>query len=283
MTERYAKTQPWRVAKQRARRSNRIPPLAPSPREVRFYELIIKKAKANKKLPKRLLVLGATPEIRDSGIRNGFEAHAVDLSKEMMDKFSLLMKIKKGRLDIRIIKNWLEMDYPKNFFSVVVGDASLANLATRKENEKLVNILKKITAKSGYLALRQVVYPSNFKPIKSISKLISLYRKKKISWADFFAELRVHSFKKEVYNKKTYRYNAAKNFQLIDNLLRKNILKGNEYKKINAFRNDVINTFYPEKIFVQMVQKHGFKLIQTFKDKPHRFFNYMYIFVFRKV
>jgi len=276
------KIQSWKIAKYRAAKRNRISPFAPSKKEVIFYESFVKKVKYNNKLPNHILILGATPELRDGVIKNGLESYAVDLSRGMLDKFTDLMKYKGHNLDRKIIRNWLKMKFPKNHFGAVLGDASLNNLATREDNEKLVKILKRIIAPGGYLVLRQVVYPKNFKAVKSAGELIKLYHQKKITWPDFFMELRAYSFKKQVYNKKTYQYDVDKNFKLIDKLFKDQLISKKEYQKIITFRNDIFNIFYPEKEFIKMVEERGFRLIKIFHDKGGRLFKYLYSFAFIK-
>ncbi len=172
--------QPWEVAEKRGKKENRIPPFAPSENELSFYKKYLNLVFESGELPNRVLILGATPELRDAAIEIGVESVAVDVSKEMMDKFSSLMKHKGHLLDKQIIKNWLEMDFPKSYFGVVMGDASFNNLILKEHNLQLVKICSKIIAKQGFLVLRQVVYSKENKGYKDALKLVEDFRNKKI-------------------------------------------------------------------------------------------------------
>ena len=275
--------QSWKIARQRGVKRNRIPPFAPSKNEISFYKKYILKTVGKKNFPPRALILGATPELRDAAIKAGLESYAVDVSADMMNKFSALMRFQNHRLNKQIIKDWLKMKFPKNYFGIIIGDASLNNLATRDENIALIKLCAKIVANGGYLILRQIVYPSKLKSYKEIKRLITDFRNRKIKWEDFFTELRVIFYKNKVYNQRTFQYNVKKNFKLIDSLLKSNLLTLKEYNKINVFRNNVINTYYPKKFFIQEVENNNFKLISAFHDKSFKFFKYFYMFAFKKI
>ncbi len=277
------KIQGWKIAKQRGAKKNRISPFAPSKNEIAFYQKYINKVAEDVKVPQKALTLGATPELRDGAIKAGLESYAVDISKEMADKFSLLMGYRHHPLDKTVICDWLKMKFPENYFGIIMGDASFINLANRKDNNDLAKVCANTIGKGGYLVLRQVVYPKHFKSYKSVGLLVNDYRNKKISWEDFFMELRIVFYKDKLYNKKTFQYDAGKSFEVIDKLFENKILTDKEYKKINIFRNNVINTFYPEDNFIKMIESKGFKLVAKFHDKPFRFFRYLYIMTFRKI
>lgn len=275
-----ANIQPWKVADKRGKKENRIPPFAPSKNEVSFYRKYLDLVSGNE-LPDRALILGATPELRDSAIDANLESWAVDISGEMMEKFSSLMKHHKHPFDKQQVKNWLEIDFPELYFGAVLGDASFINLTSRKHNRELAKVCSKIIKKGGYLILRQAVY-TRYKGYDNALKLVDDFRSRKIGWQDLFIELRFNIFKNELYDKKTYQYNGIKNFELIDELYNKGILNKQEYERINRFRNNVTNTFYPEEEFVRMIESNGFKLVKRFHDKPYLFYNYLFMMTFRK-
>ena len=270
------KLQPWIISEATAReRSKRIPPTSPDKAEQEIYEKYAKITKGN------CLVLGATPELRDISLENGFKTYSVDLSKKMMDMGDKCMKHKNHPNETAIIGNWLDMKFDNDFFNIVMADASFCNLSTKEENEKLLEILKRITAPNGYLVLRNIFLPALEKiPVK---ELVSLYRQKKLSFFDFFAELRVVTYLDKVYNKETYQYDAKKNFDLIDQDYKKGIFNKEELDKLMLFRNNIINTFYPEKEFLELIKSFGFKLIESFESNQFRFDKYLNMHVFQKL
>ena len=271
------------MANSRGQKKNRFSPFAPSKNEAKLYQKFCNLTAQNKLLPKRALTLGATPELRDAAIRAGLESWGVDISPEMMKKLSLLMRYKNSPKNKQVIKNWLKINFAKNSFGIIMADASFINLASKRENEKIIKICKNILRVSGFLALRQIVYPEKFLYNTPAEILIKKFRKKKISWTDFFSDLRATAFKSKVYNKKTFQFDAKKNFGLIDELYKNNKLTKKEYKKINAFRNEIINTFYPEKEFIKLMQKNGFKLISKLQDGPNYYTKFLYFMAFKKV
>ena len=274
--------QPWKVAETRGKKENRVSPFAPSENEQSFYKKYLSLTFKNSELPNRALILGATPELRDAAVETGLESVAVDVSKEMMDRFSELMKHNGHLLDKQIIKNWLEMDFPESYFGIVISDASFNNLTSKEHNLQLAKICSKITAKQGFLVFRHVMYPKENKGYKDALKLVKDFRNKKIGWEDFYIELRFNIFKDEVYNKETFQYDSKKNYQLIEELHNKGILNEEEQAIVNRFRNDVTNTFYPEEEFVKIINEQGFRHIENFHDKPNKFFDYLFMMAFRK-
>ena len=279
-----SKIQAWKtnVALLRSQRKNRIPPIVASKNEKRVNASYLKKVAKDNKLPNRSLILGATPELRDASIKHQLESHAVDVSKKMIEKLTPLMRYHGHALDKMTLKNWFKMKYPKDYFGIALGDASFNNLVTKRDNIKLTKILEKIICPKGYLILRNVVYPRIKNPFANINELLMKLRKRKISWQDYFVALRIYFFKDKIYNKKTYQYDAKKNFEMIDQLYHDKILRKREYQYVNRFRNDVINSFYPEKKFISIFEKNGFKLIKTYKDKSHFLYNYLYLLIFQK-
>lgn len=276
-------TQGWKIAEQRSVKTNKIPPFIPSRNEQNFYKKYLQKIFDSKVLPKRVLILGATTELRDMAIDIGLESTAVDISEEMMEKFSSLMRNQNSQRDKRIIKDWLEMDFPKSSFGAVMGDASFNNLATKKDNENLASICGKVLAKGGYLIMRQVFYVKDYEGYTDSKKVIEDYRAGKIEWEDFFMELRINSFKNQVYSQNSFQYDAEKVFKLIDGLYEKNALSQTEYERINTFKNNIINTFYSENKFRSMIEKNHFKFIKEFHDDFALFFKYLYMIAFKKI
>lgn len=269
--------QGWKTAKQRGQKLNRIPPFAPSQKEQEFYKKYCEQVAKSDNLPKRALILGATPELRDIAVNAGLESFAVDISEEMMEKFSALMERQDDVLDKKIIKNWLEIDFPSEYFGVIMGDASLNNLATTEDNEKIVEICGNILARNGYFVMRQVFYTEDYKGYTDPAAAISDYRANKISWEDFFMELRVNSFKDEAYSSKNFQYDAGKVFDLIEGIYRDGLITESEYERINTFRNNLINSFYPKYEFIKMAENRKFKLLEEYHDEQFLFFNYLFM------
>lgn len=278
-----AQLQGWSpVADKRGQKNNRVPPFAPSPAELSFYQKYIDRVALNKSLPRRALILGATPELRDLAIMAGLECVAVDISAEMITKFSALMQHAGGPLDKPQEGNWLEMNFPEHHFGIVMGDASFINLTTKEENERLTQICAQTTASDGFVVLRQAVFGDDDQSYESADHLLEDYSKGLIKWEDLFMELRMVMFRSRVYNQSTFQYDARRAFLLIDELSTNGQIPSAEYDHINTFRNEVINTFYSREAFFNMFAQFGLKLEETFHDTGFLFFKYLFMMAFHK-
>lgn len=275
--------QPWKIKTAEQRQRNRRPPFFGTKKDFEFYREHLLKVKnsENSNLPKNALILGATPELRDMVLDEGFNCYTVDLSKHMVEKLSLVMKNKDHPKEHILIKNWLEMDFDEGFFGIIMGDASFLNLATKADNEKLAGILFRQLAKGGYLVTRQVVLPEDYKPIQK-KELIQLYRNKKISWPDFFMELRFWTYLDEVYDKETYQFDVMKNYSLIKQDFEEGLLTEAEFNSLAYAENDIINTLYPKREFILMLERNKFRFIKEFIDKKYKHCRYLTMFVFEK-
>lgn len=268
------KPQAWKLNKFIAgTRSKRGPPTAPSKAEQSLYRKYAKIASKNK--IRNCLILGATPELRDIALENGFRTYSVDLSRKVINLFSKLMKHRNHKNETVKVQNWLKLRFKDSFFSLVMADASFCNLSTRAENRKLMGIVKKVLIPGGYFVSRNIFCPDERRiPVK---KLVSLYRKNKLPFPDFFMQLRAVTYLDKVYNKRKYQYDAKRNFDLIEKDYKKGIFTKKERDKIMGFRNNIINTLYPEKNFIKMAESHGFRMIKVFKDNKYRFTKYLYM------
>jgi|SRR3989338_2203540 len=274
------KLQSWNIAEEGIKqRSKRKPPVAPTKAEYDFYDRYIKKVSKETK-NRNSFILGATPELLDIALENNFVAYCLDLSKKIIDFCNSIMKYKDSPNKKLKQGNWIDMNFKNDFFSIVLGDAPFINMSTKEHNEELFNILNKQIMPKEYLVIRHLALP-NLKPIPK-SKLVSLYRQRKITFPDFFMELRIIIYQDKVYNKRTYQYDSKRNFDLIEEDYKKNIFNKKERDKLMAYRTNVINTFIPEKIFLKMAEKQGFNIIEIFQDNKFRFQNYLRMYAFQK-
>jgi ubiquinone/menaquinone biosynthesis C-methylase UbiE len=273
--------QPWDFSDKKVyeSRSKRRPPTAPDAAELAIYEKYAKLA--SKSSIKNSLVLGATPELRDIAIKNGFVGYAVDISKNVSELFTSLMDYKDDPNNKMIIGDWLEMNFKDNFFSLVMADASFCNLPTKELNEKLIKILKDIISPKGYFVSRNIFFPTIERiPVK---ELVKSYRANKISLADFFMIIRTVSYMPQLYSEDTYQYDAKKNFDIIEEEYKKGVFNKEEFDTIMGWKNNIINTFYPEKEFIKMFENNGFKLVERFEGKNFIFQKYCPMLVFQKI
>ena len=267
--------QGWKLEGERLKeRSKRLPLIAPNETEQKFYEKYVQKVKGN------CLVLGATPEPRDVAIRNGLKCYAVDISQNMLDKFTPLMKYKDSNLNIMIQNNWLNMEFEDNFFDIALGDGSFFNIVTKRDYESIIKILRKIIKPNGFLILREV-HSREIEPL-SLKKVVLMYRNNEITLSDFFAEIRLVIPLKKCLNKETYQMSAEDVFNLIDREYKKGVLNKEERDKLFLYKNKLVNLIYPKKEFISLFEKYGFKLIEESNFGEYRFQKYGKMFAFQK-
>lgn len=255
------------------RTKNRGPPTAPTIGDQEIYKKYTQKSAGN------VLVLGVTPELRDAALENGLTVYSVDFDPKIITAFKPLVRHQNSQKDRVIEGNWLDMYYPAGFFSLVMGDASFANLSSKKETEKLAALLATTLKPGGYLVLRSWVSP---KRKKSVTELTGLYRAKKRQFGEFFMDMRAVAYFENVYSKDTYQYDGKKTFDLFDEEYGRGNLTEAEHQRLMKYRTDIFNLVYPETEFVTLIEMHGFTLIEQYSDPAYSWTDYLKMFVFQK-
>ncbi len=136
---------------------------------------------ANLKKKSKILILGATPELRNPALDLGHSLVTLDIDLEMIYKRQKVMKYQYTEDEIIVKGNWLSPWYMKeNLFDAILADASFNNL-TQTQMIYLFKICKRLLKKKGLLVFRHF----SFNRIFSIPKLISMYRNKGIDEREF--------------------------------------------------------------------------------------------------
>lgn len=153
-------------------------PGRPTPAEISIYKDF---AKLNLRKGCRVLVLGATPEIRDmlAKYRN-VQIILVDINLDMILAMTSLMRQKRvAEKEIWIRSNWLSAPLPKNYFDVIYGDFVLGNMPFKLQAQFLNNIRNWLKP-NGYFITRCEGFSSHYKTF-SISELCELFKNKPIN------------------------------------------------------------------------------------------------------
>lgn len=140
------------------------------------------------KRPGRVLVLGATPELRNPALDLGHKVLTQDISLDMINKRQhLLGKHEEGQ-EVIVQGNWLDPWYlQSDQFDAILADASFNNLAY-DQTLALFNICKDLAKKNAILVFRHL----SFHEKTSIEGLVALFRKKAIDEREFGLSLYAH-------------------------------------------------------------------------------------------
>lgn len=228
--------------------------IAPSQAELKFYRKYLKIIKRQVKNPK-LLVLGATPEIRDLGLSLGFEVFAIDINFEMIKLANNFLKIKKRDKEILIKADWLKIPFAPDIFDVTIGDISLNNLAL-KDIPVMLQKLYNWTNPRGYCIVRNFVIPDENKDFTGLKKDLNLWRNQQIGFREFYFRYRFGHCYPHCYRQKTKAFYASKEFKWLDKLYKQKVFNQREYQALNKRRSVFILIVLPIKKFLKMFNKY---------------------------
>jgi len=133
------------------------PPWRPGKENIAYYEKILKKQIKGIKNPK-VLILGATPEIRDMLAKHkNIEVVLADYNMEMVLAMNELV-IKKNFQNERWLKtSWIDMPLEKGYFDMIFGDYVLSQLPENLTN-KFIGHIKSLLNKNGRFITRVIYY-----------------------------------------------------------------------------------------------------------------------------
>jgi len=171
-----------RISESRAKREAAS---APRGKDLKVYEKFLKLAVKDRKNP-RVLILGATPELRDLCLRYGCETIAVDVSWMMLVSMNEIMEHKDDENNKSFLYNWLKLDklFKENSFDVVLADASLNNLKL-KYHALMFKILSKLLKPNARFITRQVVIQKDLVE-RGLDFMQKAYDRKEVDWLEFY-------------------------------------------------------------------------------------------------
>lgn len=184
------------------------PPVKPSLTDLKSYDEFLKRALKHKKSPK-ILVLGATPEMRDLADKYTQEVTVVDLNLEMILAMTGLMK-RKNPKEIWVKGNWLNVPLRCNYYDAILGDGITTNISWKEANQFWKHS-KELLKEKGIFITR-IFYMISFEEIKKFAHRIfkKITRDKIVKLTDF-AKLKL-TLEALSYSRKTKRV-ATKNYK----------------------------------------------------------------------
>ncbi|MEK7619514.1 MAG: methyltransferase domain-containing protein [Patescibacteria group bacterium] len=103
-----------------------------------------------------VLVLGATPELRDLTLERGHRVTTVDLSEKILADMTELLKARDDTREMRIVGNWLQLPLPDASIDIVVGDA-IGNNIEFTNHHRLYGGIRTVLKSGGAFVCREVL------------------------------------------------------------------------------------------------------------------------------
>lgn len=161
------------------------PPIRPSKEDLKIYEKLLKK----NKIRNNILILGATPELRELALKYGKQIVVCDINLNMILAMTELMR-HKNKKEIWIKADWVSVPLKHNHFDAILGDVINTNVGWEKINifhKHLANILKP----KGIFVTRSFFATSKERAIKIFEAIIKNITKKKKPTLKDLAHLKI--------------------------------------------------------------------------------------------
>jgi SAM-dependent methyltransferase len=257
---------------------------SPTPEELKVYEKFFRIAQGSKKKVK-VLILGATPEMRDLSIRLGAETIAVDVSPRLLLALTNVMEYKDDFKNKFMIGDWLKADkfLPKKSFDIVMADVSLANLPA-KNNKDMLKVVNRLLKKDGYFITRNIAYDLP-KRLKTVDEILRDFKKEGNTPLGLVFELCLETeLLKKGFNPKTKEYSWSTLGEVESHVKRHLDVKNRAYFENMAKHAKVHKlTILSKKEFHDIVKKYfHIKDIAVVKDIGHSRFAPIYFLKAKK-
>jgi len=214
-------------------------PLVPSPQALKLHALNFRRA-FGKRRGLHWLVLGATPELRDLGLKLGCEVTFVDANLDMILKMNQLVAVQNRTREIMIKGNWLSVPLAHNYYHFVVSDVSLNNL-DYKGMQKMVRVLHDLLLQEGHISLKEVMLSDGFE-CNTFKENLSRYRRGNFALNDFYLRARFNTFWKQCYEKSTKRFAPGPVFDNFKCFYAEGVLSKKEFYDLYQFYNLISHT-----------------------------------------
>ncbi|MDO8581658.1 MAG: class I SAM-dependent methyltransferase [bacterium] len=251
----------------------------PSHDDITIYTEYLLKAIAGVSNP-RALVLGATPELRDSALHHGCSTWSIDRNEHALTAMTGVMKEKESVREQRIVSDWLAYDYAGLQFDVILADASLNNVA----KEDTPNLLEKMTkhlAPSGFFVTRHLVHLP-LRPVRTAEEIIAEHRTGAMNQYDMYYELRFYSdLATNAYDATTNLSYWGKFFDALDAAYAQGKLKREEYDSIAWQRSDVIHTMFAKEEWEKLLLQN-FSIADIRYQSAQQFSAYFPFYILQK-
>lgn len=126
-------------------------PHRPTAQELRLYAKLFGEHAIGERA---ILILGATPELRDFAAEFRMKPFVVDISRKMLSGMLRFCRVARKENEAWIHSDWLTAELPDKSFDIVAGDLSLRHLAPERQ-EKLLKKISQLLKPNGKFIIRQ--------------------------------------------------------------------------------------------------------------------------------
>lgn len=138
-------------------------PGKPTADDMRILNMFMRDVINKNRLGKvKILILGATPAVRDEIAKFDCEITIIDATKEMIGEMTRLTTHKKKETFVE--GDWLKMQFPDEEFDFVVGDLVLGNIHGEGKDLFLREV-NRVIKPGGYWITRVYYFPINWKKL----------------------------------------------------------------------------------------------------------------------
>ncbi|MDD2646996.1 MAG: class I SAM-dependent methyltransferase [Patescibacteria group bacterium] len=215
-------------------------PSRPSLGDMKIYNDFMA-AVLNKCAHGRVLILGATPELRNLVMKRALsrriDLYLLDLNQDMIRAMDQFIEIK-NVVQKKIIGGWLSMPFKNEYFDVVLGDEVLINVDQEDREKLLLEISRVLKKRGAFITRASHVNPQarTFTVRKSFDKYTNLYLQNKLTFNQVLNYLFEEMFELSYFKNK-------KKFLLIKTLLPECLKEARSSKPLKKF---IINSFIRE-------------------------------------
>ena len=242
-------------------RANRRAASAPLAFELAAYQRLLRPALRGKHSP-RVLILGATPELRDLVIRCGATSIAVDVSADMLEQLTAVMRYRNDGRNLFIKADWLKLGelLQPGSFAAVLADCSLNNVPPDKHRPLFLNIAR-LLQPGGCFITRNFVYLPE-KEVDTLATIQQKYRTKRLNWLWIIIHLGQYSpWRSRTYSPKTKILKISRVLDLLFAALKRRELtfSREDFKKLLNLKQHayhVNHVTFSEREWLAMVRRH---------------------------
>jgi len=222
----------------------------------------------------KVLVLGATPEIRDFLTKHKLDVTLLDANKTMFKAMSQLIK-KKNPNEKFVLGNWLKMPLKDSSFDLIISDHPTSSIEYKNAG-RFFSEIQRVLKPQGFFIID--IHINAELPPLTTDEYIETYRKDPKWFSNFdnhvLAQYKTIMGHKNYYGPKTFRSQWGK----LDRMLRQRHESGKLNKKeygdlICGLGENYIFNFYTKKAAEKVIKRY-FKILNHQHIKAHPVYKY---------